>query len=101
MVAIAERDNRRALWHSGMRCHDLRNLMKIGGLLLCFGGMILLCGMDATAKALGGVRLGALEIGFVRYAGSPIWMALTLALARGRVLDRCHCTLLLTLGIVD
>ena len=24
--------------------------MKIGGLLLCFCGMILLCGMDATAK---------------------------------------------------
>jgi S-adenosylmethionine uptake transporter len=83
MVAIAERDNRRALWHSGMRCHDLRNLMKIGGLLLCFGGMILLCGMDATAKALGGVRLGAFEIGFVRYAGSTIWLALYIALTRG------------------
>ena len=57
--------------------------MKIGGLLLCFGGMILLCGMDATAKALGGVRLGAFEIGFVRYAGSTIWLALYIALTRG------------------
>src|SRR3569833_1052196 len=57
--------------------------MKIGGLLLCFGGMILLCGMDATAKALGHVQLGAFEISFVRYAGSAIWLAIYIALTRG------------------
>ena len=28
--------------------------MKIGGLLLCFAGMALLCAMDAVAKGLGG-----------------------------------------------
>ena len=57
--------------------------MKIAGLLLCFGGMILLCGMDATAKALGGAGLGAFEIGFVRYAGATIWLAVYIALPRG------------------
>lgn len=57
--------------------------MKIGGLLLCFGGMILLCGMDATAKALGHAQLGAFEIGFVRYAGSTIWLAVYIAVTRG------------------
>ena len=55
--------------------------MKIGGLLLCFCGMILLCGMDATAKGLGHAQLGAFQIGFVRYAGAAIWLALYIALA--------------------
>lgn len=57
--------------------------MKIGGLLLCFCGMILLCGMDATAKGLGHAQLGAFQIGFVRYAGAAIWLALYIALTRG------------------
>jgi len=57
--------------------------MKIGGLLLCFCGMILLCGMDATAKGLGHAQLGAFEIGLVRYAGSTIWLAVYIALTGG------------------
>ena len=56
--------------------------MKIGGLLLCFCGMVFLCAMDATAKALG-AHLGAFEIGFVRYAGAAVWLALYIALTRG------------------
>ena len=57
--------------------------MKVGGLLLCFGGMILLCGMDATAKGLGGAQLGAFEIALVRYSGSTVWLSAYIALTRG------------------
>ena len=57
--------------------------MKVGGLLLCFGGMILLCAMDATAKGLGSVQLGAFEIALVRYSGSTIWLSAYIALTRG------------------
>jgi len=57
--------------------------MKNGGLLLCFCGMVLLCAMDATAKALG-AHLGAFEISFIRYTGGAVWLALYIALSRGR-----------------
>lgn len=56
--------------------------MKVGGLLLCFAGMTLLCTMDAAAKGLG-MHLGAFEIAFVRYAGAAVWLALYIALTRG------------------
>lgn len=55
--------------------------MKIGGLLLCFAGMALLCAMDAVAKALG-AHLNAFQIACVRYGGAAIWMVLYIALRR-------------------
>lgn len=55
--------------------------MKIGGLLLCFAGMALLCAMDAVAKALG-AHLTTFQIAFVRYGGAAAWLALYIALAR-------------------
>lgn len=55
--------------------------MKIGGLLLCFAGMALLCAMDAVAKGLG-AHLNAFQIGFVRYGGAAVWLVLYVALAR-------------------
>ncbi|HEV7275467.1 MAG TPA: DMT family transporter [Devosiaceae bacterium] len=55
--------------------------MKIGGLLLCFAGMALLCGMDAVAKALG-AHLTTFQIAFVRYGGAAIWLALYIVFAR-------------------
>jgi drug/metabolite transporter (DMT)-like permease len=55
--------------------------MKIGGLLLCFAGMALLCAMDAVAKALG-PHLSTFQIAFVRYAGAAIWLAFYIALTR-------------------
>ena len=55
--------------------------MKIGGLLLCFAGMALLCAMDAVAKALG-AHLTTFQIAFVRYGGAAVWLALYIALAR-------------------
>jgi S-adenosylmethionine uptake transporter len=56
--------------------------MKIGGLLLCFAGMALLCAMDAVAKGLGGHGLNTFQIGFVRYGGAALWLMLYIALAR-------------------
>src|SRR5688572_20620786 len=53
--------------------------MKIGGLLLCFAGMALLCAMDAVAKALG-AHLNTFQIAFVRYGGAAIWLMLYIAL---------------------
>lgn len=55
--------------------------MKIGGLLLCFAGMALLCAMDATAKALG-AHLNTFQIACVRYGGAAIWMVLYIAARR-------------------
>lgn len=55
--------------------------MKIGGLLLCFAGMALLCAMDAVAKALG-AHLTTFQVTFVRYAGAAIWLALYIILAK-------------------
>jgi S-adenosylmethionine uptake transporter len=56
--------------------------MKIGGLLLCFAGMALLCAMDAVAKALGGHGLNTFQIGFVRYGGAAVWLAIYIAATR-------------------
>ena len=56
--------------------------MKIGGLLLCFAGMALLCAMDAVAKGLGGHGFNTFQIGFVRYGGAAVWLALFIGLAR-------------------
>lgn len=53
--------------------------MKIGGLLLCFAGMSMLCLMDATAKALG-AHLNAFQIACVRYGGAAAFMVLYIAL---------------------
>ncbi len=55
--------------------------MKIGGLLLCFAGMTLLCTMDAVAKALG-AHLNTFQLGCVRYGGAAIWMVLYIAARR-------------------
>lgn len=55
--------------------------MKIGGLLLCFVGMALLCGMDAVAKALG-AHLTTFQLAFVRYGGAAIWLTLYIVLAK-------------------
>lgn len=55
--------------------------MKIGGLLLCFAGMALLCAMDAVAKALGG-QLSTFQIAFVRYGGAALWLALYVVVTR-------------------
>jgi drug/metabolite transporter (DMT)-like permease len=55
--------------------------MRIGGLLLCFAGMAMLCGMDAVAKALG-AHLSTFQIAFVRYGGAALWLALYIALTR-------------------
>ena len=55
--------------------------MKIGGLLLCFAGMALLCAMDVVAKALG-AHLSTFQIAFVRYGGAAIWLMVYVALAR-------------------
>ncbi len=55
--------------------------MKIGGLLLCFAGMALLCAMDAVAKALG-AHLNTFQIGFVRYGGAAVWLVVYIALTR-------------------
>lgn len=55
--------------------------MKIGGLLLCFAGMALLCAMDAVAKGLG-AHLNTFQIGFVRFGGAAIWLMLYMAIAR-------------------
>ena len=55
--------------------------MKIGGLLLCFAGMALLCAMDAVAKALG-AHLNTFQIACVRYGGAAIWMVLYIAARR-------------------
>jgi S-adenosylmethionine uptake transporter len=55
--------------------------MKIGGLLLCFAGMALLCAMDAVAKGLG-AHLNTFQIGFVRYGGAAVWLVLYMLLAR-------------------
>lgn len=55
--------------------------MKIGGLLLCFAGMALLCAMDAVAKGLG-AHLNTFQIGFVRYGGAAIWLVVYVALTR-------------------
>jgi drug/metabolite transporter (DMT)-like permease len=56
--------------------------VKASGFLFCLAGMILLCAMDATAKALG-PHLSTFQTTFVRYAGSVIWLALFIALTRG------------------
>jgi len=56
-------------------------MMKIGGLLLCFAGMALLCAMDAVAKALG-AHLNAFQIACVRYGGAAIWMVLYILVRR-------------------
>jgi drug/metabolite transporter (DMT)-like permease len=53
--------------------------MKIGGLLLCFAGMALLCAMDAVAKTLG-AYLNVFQIACVRYGGAAVWMVLYIAL---------------------
>jgi S-adenosylmethionine uptake transporter len=55
--------------------------MKIGGLLLCFAGMALLCGMDAVAKALGH-HLNTFQIACVRYGGAAVWMMFYIAVRR-------------------
>ena len=55
--------------------------MKIGGLLLCFAGMALLCAMDAVAKGLG-AHLNTFQIGFVRYGGAAIWLVFYVAATR-------------------
>jgi drug/metabolite transporter (DMT)-like permease len=55
--------------------------MKIGGLLLCFAGMALLCAMDAVAKGLG-AHLNTFQIGFVRYGGAAVWLVLYMAATR-------------------
>ena len=57
--------------------------MKIGGLLLCFAGMAMLCAMDAVAKALG-AHLSTFQIAFVRYGGAAIWLVAYIALTRQR-----------------
>lgn len=56
--------------------------MKLGGFLLCLAGMILLCGMDAVAKALG-PHLNVFQITFIRYLGAVVWIALYIVLTRG------------------
>lgn len=54
--------------------------MRIGGLLLCFGGMTLLCVMDVVAKTLG-AHLSTFQIAFVRYGGAALWLALYIAVS--------------------
>jgi drug/metabolite transporter (DMT)-like permease len=55
--------------------------VKIGGLLLCMAGMLLLCVMDAVAKALG-AHLTTFQIAFVRYGGAALWLVLYIGLTR-------------------
>lgn len=56
--------------------------MKIGGLLLCFAGMALLCAMDAVAKGLG-AHLNTVQIAFVRFGGAALWLVVYIAATRG------------------
>lgn len=56
--------------------------MKATGFLLCLAGMILLCAMDATAKALG-THLNTFQTTFVRYGGAVAWLVVYIALTRG------------------
>ncbi len=56
--------------------------MKAAGFLLCLAGMILLCAMDATAKALG-PHLSTFQTTFVRYGGAVVWLVVYIALTRG------------------
>jgi len=56
--------------------------VKATGFLLCLAGMILLCAMDAVAKALG-PHLSTFQITFVRYGGAVVWLTAYVALTRG------------------
>ncbi len=54
----------------------------LSGIGLGAAGIVVLCSMDATAKALG-AHLPTFEIVFVRFIGAAIWLVLWIWLSRG------------------
>lgn len=54
-------------------------MKSLPGMLFCASGIVLMCCMDAVAKALG-ADLTTFQVVFLRYLGSAIWLTLWIAL---------------------
>ena len=54
-------------------------MKSLSGMLFCASGIVLMCCMDATAKALG-ADLTTFQVVFLRYLGSAIWLTLWIVL---------------------
>ncbi|KFL32748.1 hypothetical protein JP75_00930 [Devosia riboflavina] len=54
-------------------------MKSLSGMLFCASGIVLMCCMDAVAKALG-ADLTTFQVVFLRYLGSAIWLILWIAL---------------------
>lgn len=54
-------------------------MKSVSGMLFCASGIVLMCCMDAVAKALG-ADLTTFQIVFLRYLGSAIWLTLWIGL---------------------
>ncbi|UXN73857.1 hypothetical protein N8D56_00100 [Devosia sp. A8/3-2] len=54
----------------------------LSGIRLGAAGIVVLCAMDAVAKALG-AHLPTFEVVFVRFAGAAVWLVLWIWLSRG------------------
>lgn len=54
-------------------------MKSLSGMLFCASGIVLMCCMDATAKALG-AELSTFQVVFLRYLGAAIWLTLWIAL---------------------
>jgi len=55
---------------------------SLSGMLFCASGIVLMCCMDAIAKALG-ADLTTFQVVFLRYLGAAIWLILWIALTGG------------------
>ncbi|HWV22540.1 MAG TPA: EamA family transporter [Devosia sp.] len=54
-------------------------MKSLNGMLFCASGIVLMCCMDAVAKALG-ADLTTFQVVFLRYLGAAIWLILWIAL---------------------
>ena len=54
-------------------------MKSLSGMLFCASGIVLMCCMDAVAKALG-ADLTTFQVVFLRYLGAALWLILWIAL---------------------
>lgn len=54
-------------------------MKSLSGMLFCASGIVLMCCMDAVAKALG-AHLSTFQVVFLRYLGAAIWLVFWIAL---------------------
>lgn len=64
-------------------------MIRLNGMALCAAGIVLMCAMDAVAKALG-AHLSTFQVVFLRYLGAAIWLSLWIGITRGGWPQRSH-----------